>query len=344
MLDKLINIENGKKDYFITVLLLFYAIISAIFMKYPGLYMDAVNPDYLALHIASPDLVPAWIYSDNILEAVFTGQMYHYPIMNSLYGIATPAYLFWIWSRIFGASVISLRCIHILYGCGVVYFFYRFIKSLFEKNAKSIAAITAIFAFSPMMIFVWRTQYYLQIFPMLTFLPAFTILINEMKSEEISYKKIFFANILFGFSAAGYFVFSFYYFPVFLFEALYFFKKQRSVSKCILIGEGGFFVGWIPFVYGHVSIICISGLNGWINQLKGLSTAYGLGSNSENRIAHVISIISDLFGGSKELAVIFGQEMNRTVGYIFFIIFIITSIYAIYVILKIEKNIRVKLL
>lgn len=331
---KLINIEKGKKDYFITILLLLYAFISAIFMKYPGLYMDAVNPDYLALHIASPDLVPAWIYSDNILESVITGQIYHYPIMNSLYGIATPAYLFWIWSRIFGASVVSLRCIHIIYGCGVVYVFYKLIKSLFEKKTGTIAAITTIFAFSPMMIFVWRTQYYLQLFPMLTFLPALTILINEMKKEDINYKKILLVNILFGFSAAGYFVYSFYYIPVFIFEVVFFIRKKQRAVKCILNGVGGFFIGWVPFVYGHISIICISGLEGWIEQLKGLSTAYGLGSNTENRIVHVIKIISNLFSGSKELAVIFGQENHREIGYIFLAIFFLSSIYTIYVILR----------
>lgn len=81
----------------IQVILIIFLILSLMYIELPGVYMDAINPGYMALYMKNPTNVPIWCYSDNIVSKIIFHLCNHadinMPIFNSLYGTCIPAYI-----------------------------------------------------------------------------------------------------------------------------------------------------------------------------------------------------------------------------------------------------------
>lgn len=219
--------------------------LSMFAMELPGLYLDAVNPDYLSVHLVHPDNVPTWTYPDNMIFKVF-------PILNSLYGINTTGYIMLPWSLIFGSDVYSIRILHVLYIMFMLYFFYSVIRCVTNNN--SVALVGMIFlGIEPSIMFATRTQYYLQLFPHIFFFAGIMFLINGIFNEKLS-KYFLYSFILLGFSAANYFIFAFYLVAVFIITGIYLYKlnSTHNLRMCFK----GAFIGYFPFLFAHLSIVC----------------------------------------------------------------------------------------
>lgn len=304
-----------------------YVALSLIQVTLPGLYMDSVNPDYFAAHIVNPNNVPVWAYPDNILF-----EPYRYPLLNSLYGGAVPAYIGLAFFEVFGYSVFSTRLLHIIYGLIIIYLCYKTVEFL-SKNSKLATIIALVIAIDPTFIFAWRTQYYLQLFPLISFIIAVVLLVSVIKDMQgsitVNSKKLATSGILAGISALGYFIFAFYF--IVLFGVLFYYASKYKLKwKVSGIYIPSFLIGYSLFIYAHFSIILNEGLDGYINSLKDMSNAYGVADNLNNgfldRIIHVKNLLINLPSGDFIANVIFGTDVSSLNIYKMFIPIIILII------------------
>ena len=173
--DKLFNIK--------TIIILFI-LFSIPYFDLPGLYMDAINPDYVAIHIMNPGKISAWVYNDNII-ATLLGKDWGFPLLNSLYGTNFPAYIFILFIKLFGSSVFTLRLMHMIFGVFEIVAAYYLVNKITDN--KKVSTLTALMiALEPSFVFSQRTQYYLQLFPLIFYFIGLAIFSGKI---DISKKK-----------------------------------------------------------------------------------------------------------------------------------------------------------
>lgn len=195
------------KNYWICFFpILIFAIFGLKDLMLPGIYMDAANPDYHAAYMMRGDVpAPAWMYRDNYLFMSF-------PLLNSLYGgnfIAYPAMAFF---SALGYGIPQFRMYHVLIGIVLLVCLMWCLRKW--QVPKVVVAITAcVLAVDPTFLFAWRTQYYLQLVPLIFFFLALGLLAqwhSDATAGPRSNARYWWAGILLGFAAFCYFVFAFY--------------------------------------------------------------------------------------------------------------------------------------
>lgn len=256
----------------------------------PGLYMDAVNPDYLAAWIQRGSVsIPAWIYPDNWLAGP-----YEVPLLNSLYGGNSPAYLAALFFKIVGFGAVELRLFHSILGIALLA---TMIWCLVQWQLPRIAVVifASLLASDPTYIYAWRTQYYLQLYPLIWFFLGVGLLGGCVVNHENSARRerlvrVTLAGFLIGFSAYSYFIFALYAGSVasVLFRTL---RKRGDNSFTYLLT--GMIVGFSPYVYAHASIILNTDFSSYVDQIKGLQTAYGVVDTSQGGPLERVSIVAE---------------------------------------------------
>jgi hypothetical protein len=252
-----------------------YIVLGLRNLELPGLYMDAVNPDYLAVWLRrDAGLIPAWIFPDNLLAPG-----YQFPLLNSLYGGSLAAYLYLIWGYIFGYGIVQVKLLHFTYGAVLVTLSYWIAR---RATGRSLPAflVAAIIALEPSILFAWRTQFYLQLLPLIFFIPSLVFLISVISYP--SQKWIFISGVLMGFSAYCYFTYFFFSIVAICIFLIFSRKHTINCAPAILVG---FLVGWSPFVFAHLSIAAQMGLTGYLETLRGLQGAYGVLDGQRQGIA-----------------------------------------------------------
>lgn len=328
-----------KKICNIKIIFIIIVVLNLQYINLPGLYMDAVNPDYVSVYIRNPTNVPMWGYTDNIISTIFLNKPYGYPILNSLYGMNYPAYILLFISYIFGNGIFTVRLLHILYSLGILFFCYFFMKKISDSEISALSC-TFLLALNPSFLFSFRTQYYLQLFPHLFFIPGFLLMVNGIiEKEKRKIKIIFLASILMGVAASSYFIFVGYYGALFLvFLVICILKKEnlRLVGNSIL----GFLLGYFPFLYAHFSILIQQGRDNYIKILKSLDT-YGISNGQKNildRLKNNIYQIGNLSGGNSISKLVTQREIGNEYRYCFNILFIfLFSISFLILFLKFKK-------
>ena len=129
-------------------------------IELPGVYMDAVNPDYLVARVLNWRREPmtAWVLPGNYLLGA------RFPILVSLYHgtqhfwLGLP--LFWL----LGTTVESLRIVHALFGLGVLASLYALLASAGVRPWLATLATGAL-AIDPVFLFAFRTQSYITMSP-----------------------------------------------------------------------------------------------------------------------------------------------------------------------------------
>lgn len=314
-------------------LVLIYIAISIIYIDLPGLYMDAVNPDYMAAHMIHPENIGAWIYPDNVISYMIHGEWYKDTILSSLYGAVTPAYIGLIFFKVFGFNIFTIRFVHILYGIIIIIFFNKLMDSI-AKSKKISFICTLIFILDPTFIFVWRTQYYLQLFPLITFLPGLKVIIDELyscyKGKKINLRKIFLGNVLLGFSATGYFIYAFYFATIFCFFIYFCIKKRLKIRNLFYHVIFPFIIGYIPYIYAHISIFICQGFSGYMTNLKNINNSYGIVDGRDsvlNVLVNIFERFSNFSGGNWLITYMTGIDIGEIWGKAFLIIFFICAIF-----------------
>src|SRR5689334_17078983 len=140
--------------------LLIYVGFATHLIELPGVYMDAVNPDYLVakvLNRAHANPLIGWVLPGNYLANRF-------PVLVSLYHglqqfwLALPLY------ALFGMSVVGIRLTHMVFAMGVLIAMLVLFRR--ARIPLAIAALAGIaIAADPTFVFAFRTQSYITLAP-----------------------------------------------------------------------------------------------------------------------------------------------------------------------------------
>ncbi len=222
----------------------------------PGLYMDAVNPDYLVVRMFnghSP--TEYWLAPGNLIADRF-------PVLAGPYSGSYVAYMLLPFYALFGGTLVALRLAHIALGLAVVVAAFIFLRET-TRSLTITTTVVAVLAVDPAFVLLFRTQAYLVTFPVCIATAGFYVL---YRYQSVGSRIV--AGALLGLSAFGYFVFIFLVpgaviFALFDAEA----RRRRStaVGLCVglilglspyLLGYGLIFValGWGPAI-GYISSI-----------------------------------------------------------------------------------------
>ena len=229
----------------------------------PGLYMDAVNPDYLAARFLHPALhnpvyeLPSYFF--NIL-----GNYYH-GVQN--YYVAVPFLAF------FGSSVTSIRLAQMLFGAIIVAGCTSIVQRISRSNALALACGVAL-ATEIAFIASFRDQNYIVLggFAWLTLalLVLFPRNLPPEADRAISHRRIFVSGIFCGLAAYGYFV-QIFFFPAMLLLTL---RQGAFTGRTFMIWCAGVAVGLLPYAFGYFSMyLALGGIHPMMESLQaGLTT------------------------------------------------------------------------
>jgi hypothetical protein len=237
----------------------------------PGLYMDEVNPDYLAARVLHPALhnpvfeLPTRFF--NIL-----GNYYH-GVQN--YYLAIPVLSF------LGSSVTSIRLAHVLFGLIIVACTTKIVSRLTRSGALALACGLAT-ATDMAFIGSFRDQNYIVLGGFAWLMVALLLLLPGPRFEEsdagLSNRRVFVSGLFCGLAAYGYFVQLFFY-PAMLLITL---RQAASRKRAAVFWCLGVAAGVTPYALGYLSMyLAVGGLHQLAQSIhSGLTTLQPLQEGS----------------------------------------------------------------
>ena len=244
----------------VAVVLAVYGFVGSREITLPGVYMDAVNPDYLVVkllnwHHAKP--LTAWVLPGNYLHD-------RVPILISLYHGLQQFWLGLPLYALFGTGVVGIRLTHMVFACGVL------VAMLFLLRAANVPAWIAALcgvaiACDPSFIFAFRTQSYITMAPAMWLLLSMYCLLRTASADVTQRARLAFAGgVCYGFSVLGYFVYAFYLPPMLAAVTLLTPKTPaspalRSTVKHVSLWLVGTLAGVAYYIVGYALVAKVSG-------------------------------------------------------------------------------------
>jgi hypothetical protein len=216
----------------------------------PGVYMDAVNPDYLIVLLLNPHHAPMsdWHLPGNLLFGIF-------PVMVQIYHGALPYYIGLPFYALFGSGVVGIRLANMVFGLLVLAGAGFFMRAFHVRTA--IAAIClALLALDPGFLFSFRTQFYITLLPVAAALTSAAVI--EHNSRAPSRGSAAISGLLAGIACYGYFIYGFLVPAVALFAILRW--RRLPAARGLVIGWiAGFAIGVMPYAIGFLLIMISTG-------------------------------------------------------------------------------------
>lgn len=267
--------QGGRRPNFLRlgVAGLGIAVVIAIFaagvawnMGLPGLYMDAVNPDYLVVRMLAdaPWRLPAWVLPGNLLGD-------RWPVLTSLYHGTLHAWTLLPLYAAFGSSLELLRASHALWGVAILLGLWTCLRRNGGGPWISIA-VPLLLAIDPAFIFAFRTQLYITLAPML-----FTLLAMQSAQREKDartrgqhFSAALLTGLFSGLAIYGYFVYAFFLPGMIAWLGLQYFANRApdrgAGVPCIAAGLAlGLALGALGYLVGYGLILHEEG--GWAGLL-----------------------------------------------------------------------------
>lgn len=209
----------------------------------PGLYMDAVLPDYLAVQVINPsEYSVGWTLPN--LGIPLLGNLYHGTVtmICSILSILLSG----------GTSVLQLRLLNCTYGYAACLLVWMILRKA-KVNSWIALAITVTLAISPNLTSCYYTQYYIML-PGVVFLLLAIYMIFKWKEEEKN-KLLFLTGVFSGLAFYDYYCFGFYFPGIIL--ALWFISKnkQRNIRRTLSISFAGLVLGCFPYLLGYWMLV-----------------------------------------------------------------------------------------
>jgi hypothetical protein len=252
----------------VALALVVFAIAYAIDWRLPGLYMDAVNPEYIIPGIFDPK-APGnhpWIVPGNVILGrfpLFTGQIYHG---------STQLYFALPLMALFGIDVGTLRITQGAAGLLIVLLLSLFVRRDDAPAKSAIAAAAMVpLALDPSFVVALRTQAYSCLFPLLLLLGAM-LLLRGWQAKPRPAWRLFASGALFGLSVFSYFIYAF-FFPALVWLLL----SERPAksardSRYIALWLLACGVGYLPLVAGLLRVAqALGGIEPMLHWLHGHS-------------------------------------------------------------------------
>jgi hypothetical protein len=310
----------GRALALLTILLAFACAI-AWHIGLPGLYMDAVNPDYTVVDVLrgmSPD-APIWGLPGNIL-------FNRIPLLTSMYHGTLNVWLALPFVALFGPGTIVLRIAQATAGAAILVLMFVLLRERHSRARWPWLAWLAVLALAldPAFVYSFRTQIYIQLCPVALLLGAVIAGARAFRldPEPATARRGFWlllAGFCYGLSLFGYFIFSFFA-PV-MFAALVI-AARRTRTPVLRAGAWaalGFALGVSGFVFGYLGIAhAQGGMRGFLEffsryqQSLGAFVAHRPFSHVPGYFAELIELV---FSNTWQYALMFGPEIPQP-GYL----------------------------
>jgi hypothetical protein len=249
-------------------------------LELPGLYMDAINPDYLVARWLHPALHnPVWVLPGQAL-----------PILGNLYHGMQTLYMGLLTYSVLGTTVASARLTHALFGAIIVLISWLILR---RATGRPLLALALAVGLASDMAFLgsFRTQAYIILAGQIWMMSGMYLAVRATRAGASAWTSML-CGVSMGLAAYGYFVFLFFLPPIAL---LTIFGAGRDGAKRRVLAWGvGFIIGMMPYVIGYAQLaVSVGGLTPFMewmrNALAGLhptgaSPTYlsGLGSAFTN--------------------------------------------------------------
>ena len=233
-----------RKAYLIDFFILFILIMfSALWDNDAfGLYLDSVNPDYLAVQLLHPNNINPNMLLPHV-GVPLLGQLYHGTVTMFVQYIAL---LF-----VRQPSITLLRVLNGIYAFCSCMMIYLILKKLnIKRNIimfSEICLTTSISLFT-----IMKVQFYIKLPGTALILLAILILLYGTEKEK-QYRYILFAGIFAGLAFYSYFIYLF-FMPMFLYCVYILFEKKDAIYNffCYI---GGYIVGATGYFIGYFALI-----------------------------------------------------------------------------------------
>jgi len=216
--------------------------LAATYLIYlPGVYMDAVNPDYMVVHVLHPFAanLPVWSMPGNMVLGRF-------PILDQIYHGALPFYLGLPFYWIFDTGVEGIRLTNMVFGLVVLAGGVVFLRACNVRPLIVAVAMGAL-ALDPAFLFAWRTQFYITLLPLAPLLASLAL--TQSAGEAASGRTAVLAGLLAGIACYGYFIFGFLVPAAFVHAWIVSRRSKRFTATGWL---AGFAVGVAPYALAAV--------------------------------------------------------------------------------------------
>jgi hypothetical protein len=254
--------ENTRAAYWVPLIIVaaVFAIAAGWHITLPGLYMDAVNPDFLVVRILNPNgyEIPPWILPGNYPAQRF-------PILTALYHGTQQVWLGLPGFLIFGTTLIGLRITHALFAFAIIWSVYAMLVD--RKIPHGWAAVTcAALALDPALIYAFRTQSYVSTAPIMW---IFLSILKMNRATDIysdsTRRDLTLSGLFFGIAIYGYFTYLF-FFPTLVIALVIRLRRaivasaaQRNLVPSLARWAGGVLLGMTFYFVGYAIVAGRSG-------------------------------------------------------------------------------------
>ena len=215
----------------------------------PGLYMDAVNPDYMVVRLLNPGHeVPVWVMPGTMLFATFPllGQIYHGVLP---YYIGLPVY------ALFGTGLLGVRLANFVFAALVLAGTGFFLASFRVGRTATVLCLCAA-ALDPGFLFSFRTQFYITCLPCALLFASIGLV--ERRRDSPGRGLAFAAGLLAGLCVYGYFIYLFLA-PVAAAHAWSRWRARGDRLGLALRWLAGGLLGGLPFLLGALLLLVSQG-------------------------------------------------------------------------------------
>lgn len=266
----------------------------------PGIYMDAVNPDFLAAQ---------WLHRGHNPGAGIPSKIF--PLLGSFYHGLQNAYLGVPFFALAGFSVTSLRLEQAVFGLILLAALYQFTRRLTGSRALALAVALGLateLAFTAS----FRTQFYIVLSGAAWLVVSMLLALPAESGSWIVRRRAFWSGVFFGLASYGYFVLAFFAPAMAILVACWI--PRRDWGRWVV----GAVVGVSPFLLGFLSLLAkkhgveptLEFVRGMLGQLKPFDASGATGNNLHYAWDMVRLATSD----AANEAMIFGQALPSAWG------------------------------
>lgn len=290
--------------WFLAVALLFGAVYLQQW-RLPGVYEDAVNPDYLVVNPVNHARPPV-----EGMHPAGNFPFHRFPVLIQLYHGALPYYLGLPSYSIFGTGLLGIRITHLMFGVFVLAGAAAFISAFRVRRTIAAFALAAL-AVDPGFIFSFRSQFHITALPISLVLAS--IGLTERSSGRPAPIWAFLAGLLCGAAVYGYFIYVFIVQAAFLHAA----ARWRGAAEArglLAFWIAGFALGLSAYGIGLLLIArATGGLGGAADQLTAdLSTLHVTRSSLSlhDRLELFVRLVEDSLAADGQAAMLFNHPVS----------------------------------
>ena len=290
-----------------------YAVVATHRIDLPGIFADAINPDYLVARILSPDPQRSitWVLFGNSLLGDRA------PVLISLYHGSQQFWLGLPLYAVFGTTVAGVRLVHATFALGVLAALYALLVRG-GVRAWLAATVGVLLALDPAFSYAFRTQAYITMAPAAWLLLGVFCLLRAAEPEAAKAGRwLFWSGVFCGLAAVGYFVWTFVLPPV-AFAAWRWMRGVALRRPSLLVWALGLATGSAAYPVGYLLIArklgSISGMLAFVRDQQAKLGAFESALPIDARLWHAWRMIEATVGNAWHSGIMFGGEMLATPG------------------------------